>query len=89
MAFVCDYCGKTFSTKQRLDYHLNKDVCNKGENMKPEQIDEKPVKPIYLFDEQKKAQETQENLVYKCGGCGSKSETKFTTCKACGAENEF
>ncbi|MDR2944005.1 MAG: hypothetical protein LBU81_02815 [Methanosarcinales archaeon] len=45
-------------------------------------------KPVYLFDEQKKAAE-KEKTVYICGGCGNRNDEKFTKCKKCGAENEF
>lgn len=92
MAYVCDYCGKNFSTKQRLDYHLDKNVCNKGENtMNDQQETNEPVKPIYLFDEQKKAHQDDsgEEILYKCGGCGWKTRHKFTKCGRCGVENEF
>lgn len=89
MPNVCDYCGKNFSTKQRLDYHLNKNVCNKGENTMTELQKNTPVTPIYLFDEQKKEHAERETVIYKCGNCGNKSETKFTKCNRCGVENEF
>jgi len=89
MAFECDYCGKTFSTKQRLDYHLEKNVCNKGEETMNQETDESNVSPVYLFKEQRENAGNEEKTVYICGGCGHRSETKFTTCSACGVENEF
>lgn len=90
MAHICDYCGKGFSTKQRLNTHIERNVCDRGEktmkNTETETNDD--FKPVYLFDEQKKAAE-KEKTVYICGGCGNRNDEKFTKCKKCGAENEF
>ncbi|WNY24798.1 hypothetical protein [Methanolapillus millepedarum] len=96
--FICDLCGKRFATKQRLNYHYDKQVCGDPEDMteidptkptEPPKDDKKeePQKPaVPLFKEQKEALDP---TVYKCGACRYRSSAKFGKCPACGEENEF
>jgi len=93
--FTCDLCGKTLSTKQKLDNHYEKKVCGDPNEMteippvnkdgKPEEKkDEKP--PVPLFPEQKA---DMEKHVYKCGACRYRDDAKFKKCPSCGEINEF
>jgi len=99
--FACDLCGKTFSTKQRRDSHIEKKVCGDINDMtektpeppKNEQTPEPPKpepkpedKKIGLFDEQKKVYDPD---IFKCGSCRYKSLEKFHRCPACGDINDF
>jgi len=101
--FVCDLCGKTFSTKQRRDTHIEKKVCGDSFDMtektpeppKPEPTPEQPKpeqsKPV---DDKKiglfdEQKKTYDPDIFKCGSCRYKSFEKFRRCPACGDINDF
>ena len=97
MPFVCDLCGKTLSTRQRLQSHYDKQACGdldkmpeNNENQENKQTNEqnqnKATPGLDLFGGQASAGAGDN---YVCGNCDYSQRTKFKFCSACGAENEF
>ena len=95
MPFVCDLCGKEFSTNQRLQSHYDKKVCGDPDNMPdptptptpdPTPTPQPPKPGLDLFSGQSSAGSGDN---YYCGNCDHSQKNKFKYCPACGAENEF
>jgi len=97
MPFVCDLCGKTLSTRQRLQSHYDKQACGDldkmpepNENNENKQTDEQNKNTgsagLDLFSGQSSAGAGDN---YICGACDYSQARKFTYCPSCGAENEF